>query len=705
MANRDLHLTRNIGIMAHIDAGKTTTSERILFYTGKTHKIGEVHDGAATMDWMAQEQERGITITSAATTCSWEYNKNKYKINLIDTPGHVDFTAEVERSLRVLDGAVATYSAADGVQPQSETVWRQADKYNVPRIGYVNKMDRSGADFFETVQQMKDILGANPVAIQIPIGAEENFKGVVDLIKMKAILWHDETMGAEYDIEDIPADLVDEAEEWREKLLDAASSFDDELMELYLDGKDIPEEMIIAAIRKGCISMECTPMLLGSSYKNKGVQPLLDYVCAFLPSPLDTEAIVGTNPDTEAEEDRKPSENEPTAALAFKIATDPFMGRLVFFRVYSGKVEAGSYVYNPRSGKKERISRLFQMNSNKEIPMQSIDAGDIGAGVGFKDIRTGDTLCSEEHPIVLESMSFPDTVLSIAVEPKSQADIAKLDNGLAKLAEEDPTFTVRTDEQSGQTIISGMGELHLDIIIDRLKREFKVECNQGKPQVNYKEAISRAAQSRETFKKQSGGRGKFACIDVTIEPKDEDFKEGDLQFVNVVKGGNVPKEFIPSVEKGFRDCLSNGVLGGFPMTGLKVTLTDGSFHPVDSDQLSFELVAHQAFKKLCPMAGPVLMEPIMRVEVVTPEENMGDVIGDLNKRRGLVQGMDEARSGARIVKAMVPLSEMFGYVTALRTITSGRATSSMEYDHHSPVSSALAKEILTELNGHPELVK
>ena len=705
MANRDLHLTRNIGIMAHIDAGKTTTSERILFYTGKTHKIGEVHDGAATMDWMAQEQEHGITITSAATTCSWEYNKNKYKINLIDTPGHVDFTAEVERSLRVLDGAVATYSAADGVQPQSETVWRQADKYNVPRIGYVNKMDRSGADFFETVQQMKDILGANPVAIQIPIGAEENFKGVVDLIKMKAILWHDETMGAEYDIEDIPAELVDEAEEWREKLLDAASSFDDELMELYLDGKDIPEEMIIAAIRKGCISMECTPMLLGSSYKNKGVQPLLDYVCAFLPSPLDTEAIVGTNPDTEEEEDRKPSENEPTAALAFKIATDPFMGRLVFFRVYSGKVEAGSYVYNPRSGKKERISRLFQMNSNKEIPMQSIDAGDIGAGVGFKDIRTGDTLCSEEHPIVLESMSFPDTVLSIAVEPKSQADIAKLDNGLAKLAEEDPTFTVRTDEQSGQTIISGMGELHLDIIIDRLKREFKVECNQGKPQVNYKEAISRAAQSRETFKKQSGGRGKFACIDVTIEPKDEDFKEGDLQFVNVVKGGNVPKEFIPSVEKGFRDCLSNGVLGGFPMTGLKVTLTDGSFHPVDSDQLSFELVAHQAFKKLCPMAGPVLMEPIMRVEVVTPEENMGDVIGDLNKRRGLVQGMDEARSGARIVKAMVPLSEMFGYVTALRTITSGRATSSMEYDHHSPVSSALAKEILTELNGHPELVK
>ena len=704
MANRDLHLTRNIGIMAHIDAGKTTTSERILFYTGKTHKIGEVHDGAATMDWMAQEQERGITITSAATTCNWNYKGNSYKINLIDTPGHVDFTAEVERSLRVLDGAVATYSAADGVQPQSETVWRQADKYNVPRIGYVNKMDRSGADFFETVQQMKDILGANPCPIQIPIGAEENFKGLVDLIKMKAILWHDETMGAEYDVEDIPADLVDEAQEWRDKMLENAANFDDELAELYLEGEEVPEDMIIAAIRKGTISMELTPMLLGSSYKNKGVQPLLDYVCAFLPSPLDTENIVGTNPDTDEEEDRKPSEDEPTSALAFKIATDPFMGRLVFFRVYSGKVVAGSYVYNPRSRKKERISRLFQMNSNKEIPMESIDAGDIGAGVGFKDIRTGDTLCDEAHPIVLESMTFPDTVISIAVEPKSQADIAKLDNGLAKLAEEDPTFTVRTDEQSGQTIISGMGELHLDIIIDRLKREFKVECNQGKPQVNYKEAIIGTAQSRETYKKQSGGRGKFACIDVTIGPKDEDYKDGDLQFINEVKGGNIPKEFIPSVEKGFKDCLANGVLGGFPMTGMKVTLTDGSFHPVDSDQLSFELVAHQAFKVLCPKAKPVLMEPIMRVEVVTPEENMGDVIGDLNKRRGMVQGMEEGRSGARVVKAMVPLAEMFGYVTALRTITSGRATSSMEYDHHAPVSTAIAKAVLDEQNGHSELL-
>ena len=704
MANRDLHLTRNIGIMAHIDAGKTTTSERILFYTGKTHKIGEVHDGAATMDWMAQEQERGITITSAATTCNWNYKGASYKINLIDTPGHVDFTAEVERSLRVLDGAVATYSAADGVQPQSETVWRQADKYNVPRIGYVNKMDRSGSDFFETVQQMKDILGANPCPIQIPIGAEENFKGLVDLIKMKAILWHDETMGAEYDVEDIPADLVDEANEWREKMIESAANFDDALMEKYLEGQEIGEEELIAAIRKGTISMDLTPMLLGSSYKNKGVQPLLDYVCAFLPSPLDTENIVGVNPNTDEEEDRKPSETEPTAALAFKIATDPFMGRLVFFRVYSGKVTAGSYVYNPRSGKKERISRLFQMNSNKEIPMESIDAGDIGAGVGFKDIRTGDTLCDEGHPIVLESMTFPDTVISIAVEPKSQADITKLDNGLAKLAEEDPTFTVRTDEQSGQTIISGMGELHLDIIIDRLKREFKVECNQGKPQVNYKEAITKPVTLREVYKKQSGGRGKFADIIVTVGPKDEDYTEGDLQFINEVKGGNVPKEFIPSVQKGFQDSLKSGVLGGFPMTGMKVTLTDGSFHPVDSDQLSFELAAHNAFRNACPKAGPVLMEPIMKVEVVTPEENMGDVIGDLNKRRGQVEGMDEARRGARIVKAMVPLAEMFGYVTALRTITSGRATSSMEYDHHAPLSSSIAKTVLEEVKGRTDLV-
>ena len=704
MANRDLHLTRNIGIMAHIDAGKTTTSERILFYTGKTHKIGEVHDGAATMDWMAQEQERGITITSAATTCNWNYGGKSFKINLIDTPGHVDFTAEVERSLRVLDGAVATYSAADGVQPQSETVWRQADKYNVPRIGYVNKMDRSGADFYETVQQMRDILGANPCPVQIPIGAEENFKGVIDLIKMKAILWHDETMGAEYSIEEIPADLLDEAKEWHDKMIENAANYDDALMEKYLEGVEPSEEELIAAIRKATISMDLTPMVLGSSYKNKGVQPLLDYVCAFLPSPLDTVAIVGVNPNTDQEEERKPSEDAPTSALAFKIATDPFMGRLVFFRVYSGKVEAGSYVFNARSGKKERISRLFQMNSNKEIPMESIDAGDIGAGVGFKDIRTGDTLCDESAPIVLESMSFPDTVISIAVEPKSQADIAKLDNGLAKLAEEDPTFTVRTDEQSGQTIISGMGELHLDIIIDRLKREFKVECNQGKPQVNYKEAITKPVTLREVYKKQSGGRGKFADIIVTVGPKDEDFKEGNFQFVNEVKGGNVPKEFIPSVQKGFENAMKNGVLGGYPMENLKVTLTDGSFHPVDSDQLSFELAAINAYRNACPKAGPVLMEPIMKVEVVTPEDNMGDVIGDLNKRRGQVEGMDEARSGARIVKAQVPLAEMFGYVTALRTITSGRATSSMEYDHHSPLSSSIAKAVLEEVKGRTDLV-
>jgi len=554
------------------------------------------------------------------------------------------------------------------------------------------------------VQQMKDILGANPCPVQIPIGAEENFKGVVDLIKMKAILWHDETMGAEYSIEEIPADLLDEAKEWRDKMIENAANFDDALMEKYLEGVEPTEEELMAAIRKATISMDLTPMVLGSSYKNKGVQPLLDYVCAFLPSPLDTVAIVGTNPNTEEEEERKPSEEAPTSALAFKIATDPFMGRLVFFRVYSGKVTAGSYVYNARSGKKERISRLFQMNSNKEIPMESIDAGDIGAGVGFKDIRTGDTLCDENAPIVLESMSFPDTVISIAVEPKSQADVAKLDNGLAKLAEEDPTFTVRTDEQSGQTIISGMGELHLDIIIDRLKREFKVECNQGKPQVNYKEAITKPVTLREVYKKQSGGRGKFADIIVTVGPKDEDYTEGNFQFINEVKGGNVPKEFIPSVQKGFENAMKNGVLGGYPMENLKVTLTDGSFHPVDSDQLSFELAAINAYKNACPKAGPVLMEPIMKVEVVTPEENMGDVIGDLNKRRGQVEGMDEARSGARIVKAQVPLAEMFGYVTALRTITSGRATSSMEYDHHAPLSSSIAKAVLEEVKGRTDLV-
>ena len=704
-AKYKLSETRNIGIMAHIDAGKTTTSERILYYTGKTHKIGEVHDGAATMDWMAQEQERGITITSAATTCYWHYDNKQFKINLIDTPGHVDFTAEVERSLRVLDGAVATYCAVGGVQPQSETVWRQADKYNVPRLGYVNKMDRSGADYFDVLRQMKEVLGANPVSLVIPIGSEETFKGLVDLIKMKAIFWHDETQGAEFEIDDIPADLKDEAEEWRGKLLESAAEFDEALMEKYFDDPNtITEEEIIAAIRKGTLAMQCTPMLCGSSFKNKGVQTLLDYICAFLPSPLDTPNIVGTNPTTGEEEDRKPSENEPTSALAFKIATDPYVGRLVFFRVYSGKVEAGSYVYNTRSGKKERVSRLFQMNSNKQVPMEVIDAGDIGAGVGFKDIRTGDTLCDEAHPIVLESITFPDPVIGIAVEPKSQADVDKLGIGLAKLAEEDPTFTVHTDEQSGQTVISGMGELHLDIILDRLKREFKVECNQGKPQVNYKEAITKTVNLREVYKKQSGGRGKFADIIVNVGPIDEDYKEGGLQFINEVKGGNIPKEFIPSVQKGFETAMKSGVLGGYPMDSLKVTLLDGSFHPVDSDQLSFEIAALNAYKSACVKAGPVLMEPIMKLEVVTPEENMGDVIGDLNKRRGQVEGMDETRSGARIIRAMVPLAEMFGYVTALRTITSGRATSSMEYDHHAPLSSSIAKTVLEEIKGRVDLV-
>ena len=706
MAKRDLHLTRNIGIMAHIDAGKTTTSERILFYTGKTHKIGEVHDGAATMDWMAQEQERGITITSAATTCFWNYEGNQYQINLIDTPGHVDFTAEVERSLRVLDGAVATYCAVGGVQPQSETVWRQADKYNVPRIGYVNKMDRSGADFYEVVRQMRDILGANPLPVVIPIGAEEKFKGVVDLIKMKAILWHDETMGADYDVEDVPADLMSEAEEWRGKMLEAVAEYDDALMEKFFDDPStITEEEIIRAIRSATVSMACTPMLCGSSFKNKGVQTLLDYVCAFLPSPVDTPNVIGTNPNTKEEEDRKPDPEEKTSALAFKIATDPYVGRLTFIRVYSGKIEAGSYVYNTRSGKKERISRLFQMHSNHQNPVDEIAAGDIGAVVGLKDIHTGDTLCDETAPIVLESMDFPDPVIGIAVEPKTQKDLDKLSVGLAKLAEEDPTFTVRTDEQSGQTVISGMGELHLDIIIDRLKREFKVECNQGRPQVNYKEAITSTVNLREVYKKQSGGRGKFADIIVNVGPVDPDFKEGGLQFSDQVKGGNIPREFIPAVQKGFTSAMKNGVLGGFPMDSLKVELLDGSFHPVDSDQLSFEIAAMQAYRNACSKAKPVLMEPIMKLEVVTPEENMGDVIGDLNKRRGQVEGMESTRSGARVVKAMVPLAEMFGYVTTLRTITSGRATSSMQYDHHEPVSSSIAREVLTECGGRVDLVK
>ena len=705
MAKGDLSYNRNIGIMAHIDAGKTTTSERILFYTGLTHKIGEVHDGAATMDWMEQEQERGITITSAATTTSWEYLGDKYKINLIDTPGHVDFTVEVERSLRILDGAVAAFCAVGGVEPQSETVWRQADKYKVPRIGYVNKMDRSGADFYEVVRQVKDVLGAKPCPIQIPIGAEEKFKGVVDLIKMKAILWHDETMGAQYTVEEIPADLLAEAQEWRDKMLEVVAEYDDAVMEKYFDDPStITEEEVKRAIRKATLSMEINPMICGSSFKNKGVQTMLDAVCAFLPSPLDTPEIIGTDPrDAEKQIVRHPDAKEPLTALAFKIATDPYVGRLCFFRVYSGVLNAGSYVYNSRSDKKERISRIFQMHSNKQNPVDLISAGDIGAGVGFKDIRTGDTLCDEAHPITLESMDFPEPVIGITVEPKTQKDLDKLGMGLSKLAEEDPTFTVHTQEQTGQTIISGMGELHMEIIIDRLRREFKVECNQGRPQVSYKEAISQAVEIREVYKKQSGGRGKFADIIVRVEPADTDF-DGSLQFVDVVKGGNIPKEFIPSVQKGFQNALKNGVLAGFPMDKLKVTLLDGSFHAVDSDQLSFEICAQMAFKTACAKAKPILLEPIMKMEVVTPEENMGDVIGDLNKRRGQVEGMESSRTGARIVKAKVPLAETFGYVTALRTISSGRATSSMEFSHYAEVSNSLAKVVVAEAKGKVELL-
>ena len=700
-----LNLTRNIGIMAHIDAGKTTTSERILFYTGLTHKIGEVHDGAATMDWMEQEQERGITITSAATTAFWNYNDNKYKINLIDTPGHVDFTVEVERSLRVLDGAVATFCAVGGVEPQSETVWRQADKYNVPRIGYVNKMDRSGANFFEVCRQVHDVLGANPCPIEIPIGAEETFKGLVDLVKMKALYWPDEKQGADYVEEEIPANLVDEAESYRDKMLETIAEFDDELMEKYFDDPStITIDEVKRALRTATLKMQIVPMLCGSSFKNKGVQPLLDAVCAYLPSPEDTECVEGHAVGSDEIVTRKPLFEEPMCALAFKIATDPYVGRLVFFRVYSGSIEAGSYVLNTRSGKKERISRLFQMHSNKQNPMEVIGCGDIGAGVGFKDIRTGDTLCAEDAPIVLEAMDFPDPVIGIAVEPKTQKDLDRLGVGLQKLAEEDPTFRVQTNEETGQTVISGMGELHLDIIIDRLRREFKVECNQGRPQVTYKESITKSVELREVFKKQTGGRGKFADIIVRVEPVDEGF-EGGLQFIDEVKGGNIPKEFIPSVQKGFTTAMKNGVLAGFPVEQLKVTLIDGSFHPVDSDQLSFELCAIQAFKKACEQARPVLLEPIMKVEVVTPEESMGDVIGDLNKRRGQVEGMETSRSGARIVKAKTPLAEMFGYVTALRTITSGRATSTMSFSHYAEVSTSIAKAVLTECQGRVDLLK
>ena len=701
-----LIFTRNIGIMAHIDAGKTNTSERILYYTGLTHKIGETHDGTATMDWMEQEQERGITITSAATTTFWNYAGNKYKINLIDTPGHVDFTVEVERSLRVLDGAVATFCAVGGVEPQSETVGRQADKYNVPRIGYVNKMDRSGANFYEVCRQVREVLGANPCPINLPIGAEETFKGVVDLITMKALYWPDESLGADTVVEEIPANMLEECESWRDKLLETIAEYDDELMEKYFDDPStITEEEIRRALRAATLKMVIVPMMCGSSFKNKGVQPLLDAVCAYLPSPEDSEFVEGHSVDNPDEViTRKPLFEEPMCALAFKIATDPYVGRLVFFRVYSGQIDAGSYVLNTRSGKKERISRLFQMHSNKQNPMETIGCGDIGAGVGFKDIRTGDTLCSESAPIVLEAMDFPDPVIGIAVEPKTQKDLDRLSVGLQKLAEEDPTFQVATNEETGQTVISGMGELHLDIIIDRLRREFKVECNQGRPQVTYKESITKPVEIREVFKKQTGGRGKFADIIVRVEPADEGF-EGGLQFIDEVKGGNIPKEFIPSVQKGFTTAMKNGVLAGYPVEQLKVTLIDGSFHPVDSDQLSFELCAIQAFKKACEQARPVLLEPIMKVEVVTPEESMGDVIGDLNKRRGQVEGMENSRSGARIVKAKTPLAEMFGYVTALRTITSGRATSTMSFSHYAEVSTSIAKAVLTECQGRVDLLK
>ena len=705
MADNQLKYTRNIGIMAHIDAGKTTTSERILYYTGLTHKIGEVHDGAATMDWMVQEQERGITITSAATTAFWNYGGEKYKVNLIDTPGHVDFTVEVERSLRVLDGAIATFCAVGGVEPQSETVWRQADKYNVPRIAYVNKMDRNGANFLEVARQLHDMLGANPCPIQLPIGAEEKFKGVVDLIRMKALYWHDETMGAEYSEEEIPADMVEECRQYRDMMLENISSFDDALMEKYLEAPEtIDVDDVKRALRKATLKMEVVPMLCGSSFKNKGVQPLLDAVCAYLPSPADTKEVTGTSAGGDKEEVRHPNENEPLCALVFKIATDPYVGRLVFFRVYSGKMESGSYVLNSRSGKKERISRLFQMHSNHQNPMEVIGCGDIGAGVGFKDVRTGDTLCDEHHPIELEAMDFPEPVIGIAVEPKTQGDIERLDAGLLKLAEEDPTFQVEANEETGQTIIRGMGELHLDIILDRLRREFKVECNQGRPQVTYKEAITKPVELREVFKKQTGGRGKFADIMCRVEPVDAGF-EGSLQFVDEVKGGNIPKEYIPAIQKGFQSAMRNGVLAGYPVEQLKVTVLDGSYHPVDSDQLSFEICANLAFKKACAQAKPILLEPIMRVEVVTPEENMGDVIGDLNKRRGQVEGMESSRSGARIVKALAPLAEMFGYVTALRTITSGRATSTMSFSHYAEVNRSIAEKVLSEVQGRIDLLK
>ena len=693
-AKRDLQYTRNIGIMAHIDAGKTTTSERILFYTGKTHKIGEVHDGAATMDWMVQEQERGITITSAATTAFWHYQGKSYQINLIDTPGHVDFTVEVERSLRVLDGTVATFCAVGRVQPQSETVWRQADKYGVPKIAYVNKMDRVGADFLACVEEIHTKLGANAVPICLPIGSEDKFQGIIDLIARKALIYDNNSEElVNYHVTDIPEDMKGEAELWRDKLVEAAAECDETLMDKFFeDSESITDEEIIAALRKGTISMQIVPACCGSSFKNKGVQFLLDSVMRYLPSPLDKGAVKGTDPKTGEEEEINPSADEPFCALVFKIATDPFVGRLAFMRVYSGRVDAGSYVHNVRTGKKERIARLYQMHSNHQNPIEVVEAGDICAAVGFKDLRTGDTICNENHPIVLESMEFPDPVIGVAVEPKTQSDLDKLGIALGKLAEEDPTFTVKSDHETGQTVISGMGELHLDIIVDRLRREFGVEINQGAPQVNYKEAITATVQHREVFKKQTGGRGKFADIIVEIGPSDSD-KPG-LQFENQVKGGNIPKEFIPCIQKGFQTAMANGCLAGYEVQSLKVTVLDGSFHPVDSDQLSFEMAARMAFRHACPKASPVLLEPIMSLEVVTPEDYMGDIVGDLNRRRGQIQAMDSTPNGARIVKAFVPLAEQFGYVTVLRTLSSGRATSTMSFDHYAEVPANLAKEVI-----------
>lgn len=697
--SRDLKFTRNIGIAAHIDAGKTTTTERILYYAGVNHKIGEVHEGASTMDWMIQEAERGITITSAATTVFWPYRGNKYQVNVIDTPGHVDFTVEVNRSLRVLDGLVFLFSAVDGVEPQSETNWRLANNYAVPRIGFVNKMDRSGADFLKVVKQVREMLGSHAVPLQLPIGGEDSFKGVVDLINNRGIVWNEEDKGMTFTEVPIPEDMLEEVAEWRENLLEAVADYDESLMEKFFeDPNSITEREILDALRKATLDAKIVPMVCGSSFKNKGVQTMLDLVMELLPSPMDVDGITGTNPETGEEVTRQPDVNEPFAALAFKIATDPFVGRLCFIRVYSGNLDAGSYVYNARSENKERISRIFQMHANKQNPIPNVGAGDIAAVVGFKDIKTGDTLCDEKNPIILESMDFPEPVIGLAIEPKTQADIDKLGIGLSKLAEEDPTFRVQTDQETGQTVISGMGELHLDILIDRLRREFKVEVNQGAPQVAYKEAINGSVQHRETYKKQSGGRGKFADIQVVISPIDADYEKGGLQFVNEITGGSIPREFIPSVEKGFAASMSNGVLAGYPLPDMKVRLIDGSFHAVDSDALSFELAAKMAYREALPKCNPVLMEPIMKIEILTPEENMGDVIGDMNRRRGQLLGMD-TRNGSQVIKATVPLSEMFGYVTQLRTITSGRATSTMEFDHYAPAPKNVQDEVVAKSKG------